>query len=129
MANGIAMAESTVEDIDLMRTKLAYKESWFRGIAGGNHWKLDWHAALDLPAEALTRAARPERVPVGPHDQSAEAAVASGYVGLGICSESKEKILEPHRILQAIPNARFVPSKRFGFDLSQSIKHQQAEIL
>jgi nucleotide-binding universal stress UspA family protein len=58
MADGMVMDEWTDEDIELMRAKLADKGNWFRGIAGGDHRRLDWHAALDFPAEALTRAAR-----------------------------------------------------------------------
>jgi nucleotide-binding universal stress UspA family protein len=58
VADGMVIAESTVEDIELMRAKLAYKGDWFRGIAGGDHRRLDWHTALDFPAEALMRAAR-----------------------------------------------------------------------
>ena len=44
--------------MDMMRTKLAHRGEWFRRVAGGDHRRLDWHAALDFPAEALTRAAR-----------------------------------------------------------------------
>jgi nucleotide-binding universal stress UspA family protein len=58
VADGMVMAESTVEDIELMRGKLADKGRWFRGIAGGDHRRLEWHAALDFPGEALTRGAR-----------------------------------------------------------------------
>ena len=58
VAKGMVIAEWTVEDVELMRAKLAYRGSWFRSIAGGDHRKLDWHAALDFPPEALTRAAR-----------------------------------------------------------------------
>jgi len=58
VADGMVMAESTDDDIELMRAKLADKGNWFRRVAGGDHRRLDWHAALDFPAEALTRAAR-----------------------------------------------------------------------
>ena len=58
VADGMVIAEWTVEDVELMRAKLADKGSWFRSIAGGDHRKLDWRAAPDFPAEALTRAAR-----------------------------------------------------------------------
>jgi nucleotide-binding universal stress UspA family protein len=58
VADGMVMSESTAEDIELMRAKLEYKGDWFRGTAGGDHRKLDWHAALDFPVETLTRAAR-----------------------------------------------------------------------
>jgi nucleotide-binding universal stress UspA family protein len=58
VAGGMVIAEWTVEDVELMRAKLADKGNWFRGIAGGDHRRLDWHAALDFPAEALARAAR-----------------------------------------------------------------------
>jgi hypothetical protein len=58
VANGLAVAEWTVEDIELMRAKLDDKGNWFRDVAGGDHRRLDWHAALNFPAEALTRAAR-----------------------------------------------------------------------
>ena len=44
--------------MDMMRTKLAHRGEWFRRVAGGDHRRLDWHAALDFPAEALARAAR-----------------------------------------------------------------------
>src|SRR6266508_5005674 len=56
VAKGMVMAESMVEDIELMQARLADKGDWFRGIAGGDHRRLDWHTALDFPAEALTRA-------------------------------------------------------------------------
>jgi len=58
VADGMVLAESTDDDIELMRARLADKGNWFRGIAGGDHRRLDWHAALDFPAEALARAAR-----------------------------------------------------------------------
>jgi hypothetical protein len=58
VAGGMAIAEWTVEDVELMRAKLADKGNWFRGIAGGDHRRLDWDAALDFPDEALARAAR-----------------------------------------------------------------------
>jgi nucleotide-binding universal stress UspA family protein len=58
VADGMVIAEWTVEDVELMRAKLADKGNWFRGIAGGDHRRLDWHAALDFPDEALARAAR-----------------------------------------------------------------------
>ena len=58
VADGMVIAEWTVEDVELMQAKLADKGNWFRGIAGGDHRRLDWHVALDFPAEALTRAAR-----------------------------------------------------------------------
>jgi nucleotide-binding universal stress UspA family protein len=58
VAKGMVMAESTVEDIELMQAKLADKGDWFRGIAGGDHRRLHWHTALDFPAEALAHAAR-----------------------------------------------------------------------
>src|SRR5260370_40202471 len=59
VADGMVIAESTVEDIELMRAKLADKGNWFRGIAAGDdHRRLEWHAALDFPAEILTRGAR-----------------------------------------------------------------------
>jgi nucleotide-binding universal stress UspA family protein len=58
MADGMVMDEWTDDDIELMRAKLADKGKWFRGIAGGDHRRLDWHAALDFPAETLARAAR-----------------------------------------------------------------------
>jgi len=58
VAAGRVLVASTVEDIDLMTAKLAYKESWFRGIAGSDHRKLDWHGSLDFPAQAVARAAR-----------------------------------------------------------------------
>jgi nucleotide-binding universal stress UspA family protein len=58
VADGMVMAEWTDDDIELMRARLADKGIWFRRVAGGDHRRLDWHAALDFPAEALTRAAR-----------------------------------------------------------------------
>jgi nucleotide-binding universal stress UspA family protein len=58
VADGMVMAELTIEDIDLMQAKLADKGNWFRGIAGGGRRRLNWHAALDFPAGVLTRAAR-----------------------------------------------------------------------
>jgi nucleotide-binding universal stress UspA family protein len=58
VADGMVMDEWTDDDIDLMRAKLADKGNWFRGIAGGDHRRLDWHAALDFPDEALARVAR-----------------------------------------------------------------------
>jgi len=58
VADGMVLAESTDDDIELMRARLADKGNWFRGVAGGDHRRLDWHAALDFPAEALARAAR-----------------------------------------------------------------------
>jgi len=58
VADGMVLAESTDDDIELMRARLADKGNWFCGIAGGDHRRLDWHAALDFPAEALARAAR-----------------------------------------------------------------------
>ena len=58
VADGMVMAELTDDDIELMRARLADKGNWFRRIAGGDHRRLDWHAALDFPTEALARAAR-----------------------------------------------------------------------
>jgi nucleotide-binding universal stress UspA family protein len=58
MADGMVMDEWTDDDIELMRAKLADKGNWFRRIAGDDHRRLEWHAALDFPAEALTREAR-----------------------------------------------------------------------
>jgi hypothetical protein len=51
VADGLVVAEWTVEDIELMRAKLDDKGNWFRGVADGHHRRLDWHAALDFPAE------------------------------------------------------------------------------
>jgi nucleotide-binding universal stress UspA family protein len=58
VADGMAMAELTDVDVELIRAKLADKGNWFRGIAGGDRRRLEWRSVLDLPIEALTRGAR-----------------------------------------------------------------------
>jgi nucleotide-binding universal stress UspA family protein len=58
VADGMVMDEPTDADIELMRAKLADKDGWFRGIAGGDRRRLEWRAVLDLPIEALAREAR-----------------------------------------------------------------------
>jgi nucleotide-binding universal stress UspA family protein len=58
VADGMVLAEWTVEDIELMQAKLTDKGKWFRGVAGGDHRRRDWHTAIDFPTAALTGAAR-----------------------------------------------------------------------
>lgn len=58
VANGVVMDGMTDVDIKLMEAKLADRGNWFRGIAGGARKELEWRSALDLPTEAVARAAR-----------------------------------------------------------------------
>src|SRR5215470_12466886 len=54
VADGMVLAEWTVEDVELMRAKLTDKGNWFRGVAGGDQRRRDWHTAIDFPTAALT---------------------------------------------------------------------------
>src|SRR5271157_3474134 len=58
VADGFVVQEVTEAEIKEMRAKLAGKETWFRGIAGANHRKLEWRSVLDFPADALAIEAR-----------------------------------------------------------------------
>jgi nucleotide-binding universal stress UspA family protein len=58
VADAALRQDVTQADIKAMRAKLADRGSWFRGIAGADHRKLEWRAVLDFPDEALAHEAR-----------------------------------------------------------------------
>jgi nucleotide-binding universal stress UspA family protein len=58
VADGVVMDGATDLDIKLMEAKLADRRGWFRSIAGGDHQEVEWRSELDLPTEAVVRAAR-----------------------------------------------------------------------
>ena len=58
VADAALVEDVTQADIKEMRAKLAERGSWFRGIAGADHRKLEWRAVLDFPNQALADQAR-----------------------------------------------------------------------
>ena len=58
VADGMLMEGPTEIDVKLMAEGLAEKGTWFRRIADGDHRKIEWRWALELPNEVITREAR-----------------------------------------------------------------------
>lgn len=57
VAEGVIIEEATEADIQQMRTALAKRGNWFRGVAGDGK-DIEWRSALDFPGDALAREAR-----------------------------------------------------------------------
>src|ERR1700675_3358449 len=53
VADAPLVQDVTQADIKEMRAKLADRGSWFRGIAGADHRKLEWRAILAFPHGAV----------------------------------------------------------------------------
>jgi nucleotide-binding universal stress UspA family protein len=58
VADGMLLDGPTSMDIDLMNAKLTDRGKWFRSIAVGGPQRSEWRSSIDLPIEAVTRAAR-----------------------------------------------------------------------
>jgi hypothetical protein len=54
--DGRVIDEMTGIDVELMRSKLAAADTWFRGTV--HHDRLRWRSALDYPGDVLVREAR-----------------------------------------------------------------------
>ena len=57
VAEGVIIEEVTESDVAEMRTELAKRGNWFRGVAGDGK-DIEWRTALDFPDDALAREAR-----------------------------------------------------------------------
>lgn len=57
-ADGMLLDGPTSMDIDLIKAKLADRGKWFDSVAGGDSQRIEWRSSLDLPIEAMARAAR-----------------------------------------------------------------------
>lgn len=58
VAEGVIIEEATEADLEQMRTRLAEKGNWFRGVVGTACRDVEWRSALEFPGDALVREAR-----------------------------------------------------------------------
>jgi nucleotide-binding universal stress UspA family protein len=59
VAEGVVIDEPlTSARIEGMKAKLSEKETWFRGVAGGDQRRREWRSTIDIPIDALVREAR-----------------------------------------------------------------------
>jgi nucleotide-binding universal stress UspA family protein len=88
MVEGVAVPGVSEADIKQATAKLASKGTWFRGIAGADHRKLEWRPVFDFPADALAREARSADVvaigrTAGPGDAYSSLDPGGAILGLG----------------------------------------------
>jgi nucleotide-binding universal stress UspA family protein len=78
VADGLLAAEMSPDHIKKMRAKLAGKRNWFRNVAGPVHRNVEWRRELEVPTEAVARAARNADLIIIPQHQ----ALRGVYTGL-----------------------------------------------